>query len=351
MSESEVVPAALVASHSDLPPIVRVGDPDCHAIWRCAGAVSAPAWMVRPAGAAIACHHDGMPAGEEGVPFRWDLVTPDQLGSLLHGTTVPDLWFLDDLVTCAGKVLARSGNGDLVFVGRSLDSMFDLLSGALDDAGKRQLQRLPLSFQRPGVGSWRRRRRRPLTPAERDRARHILTGVGVTPRTLARRERPVTFVDVVYRGSTFTELFDLLRTWIEREREPWPVIRRKLRFVGVTSRTKTSPNTYRWQQHTSWTRQLPARAVLNVSLDPHVWSYFGDYQNKLTRSLRPEHWLSEAPGPGRDERTRQALAEAAALVAYGRSGPGRQALARAIAREPALAQLWLRTLVTELNTT
>jgi hypothetical protein len=92
---------------------------------------------------------------EAGVPFA-DLVTPDQRGSLLTGTTAPDLWFLEDLLTCAGKVLARSGNGYVVFVGRSLDSMFDLPSGALADRGDgRRLRRLPLSFQRPGVGSRR----------------------------------------------------------------------------------------------------------------------------------------------------------------------------------------------------
>lgn len=291
-----------------------------------------------------------MSADEQSVPFRWNLVTPDQLGSLLGGTTAPDLWFLDDLVTCTGKVLARSGNGDLVFVGRSLDSMFDLLGGALANCREeRQVRRLPLSFQRPGVGSWRRWRRRPLTPAEQAQARRILGGVGVTPRGLARRARPVTFVDVVHRGSTFTELFDVLRAWIDDEREPWPVIRRKLRFVGVTSRTKTSPHTYRWQQQAAWTRQLSARAVTNVALHPAVWSYFGDHQPKLTRTFRPDQWLADAQGPGRDERTRQALAEAAAVVAYGRSAPGRRALTRAIGREPTLAQPWLRTLVTELN--
>lgn len=292
-----------------------------------------------------------MAAIERSVPFRWDLVTPDQLGSLLSDATAPDLWFLDDLVVCAGTVLARSGNGDLVFVGRSLDSMFDLLGGALADGRDgRQLRRLPFSFQRPGAGSQRRWRRRPLTAAEQAQARRILAGVDVTPRALARRGRPVTFVDVVNDGTTFTELFGLLRTWIDDEREPWPVIRRKLRFVGVTSRTKTSPNTYRWQKRAAWTRQLPARAVVNVSLDPIVWSYFGNEQIKLTRSFRPERWLAEAPGPGRDEWTRQALAEAAALVAYGRGAPGRHALARAIGRAPALAQPWLRSLVTDLNT-
>lgn len=87
-----------------------------------------------------------------------------------------------------------------------------------------------------------------------------------------------------------------------------------------------------------------------MSLDPLVRSQFGNEQIKLTRSFRPERWLAEAPGPGRDEWTRQALAEAAALVAYGRGAPGRHALARAIGRGPALAQPWLRSLVTDLNT-
>jgi hypothetical protein len=46
---------------------------------------------------------------EVNPPFRWDLLTPSQLGSLLADTTDPDLWFLDDLVDASGKVLARAG--------------------------------------------------------------------------------------------------------------------------------------------------------------------------------------------------------------------------------------------------
>jgi len=72
---------------------------------------------------------------DESLPFRWDLVSPDQLGSLLAGTAPPSLWFLDELVECTGKVVARSGDGDLIFVGRSLDSMFDLLGGVLAGEG------------------------------------------------------------------------------------------------------------------------------------------------------------------------------------------------------------------------
>jgi hypothetical protein len=86
------------------------------------------------------------------------------------------------------------------------------------------------------------------------------------------------------------------------------VIRRKLRFVGVTSQKKTSPNTFRWQQHAPWTKQLPAASIVNVSLHPWVWSYFGDNQTKLTRSFRVERWLAERDAPDHEEQTRLALA-------------------------------------------
>jgi hypothetical protein len=114
-------------------------------------------------------------------------------------------------------------------------------------------------------------------------------------------------------------------------------------------RGKTSPNTVRWHQHAPWTRELPASAVVNVSLNWPAYSYLADDQTKLTRTYRPLWWLADADGPGRSAATRQALAEAAALVAYGRSTQGRTALARAISGEQALAQPWLRSVVLALN--
>lgn len=209
-------------------------------------------------------------------------MTSDQLGTLLDDVSQPELWFLDELVACAGKVLARGGNGRLVFVGRSLDSMFDLLSGALRD----RVVRPPVAFDR----------RSSLTPGQVARAREVCAVAGVTPESLARR--PVSFVDVVSTGSTFGELFKLLDMWIDETREPWDVVRGQLRFVGVTMRGKTSPNTWRWHQHADWTARLPGRAVVNVSLPLAEWRYFADFQTKLTRSFRPADWLAENDGPG-----------------------------------------------------
>ena len=49
-----------------------------------------------------------------------------------------------------------------------------------------------------------------LSTDQQTAARQVLTDLGLTPHALARRTRPVSFIDVVSHGSTFTELFDLL---------------------------------------------------------------------------------------------------------------------------------------------
>lgn len=144
-------------------------------------------------------------------------------------------------------------------------------------------------------------------------------------------------------------MFDLLHDWIDEERQPWPHDP-----TQDALRRRHEPD----EDQPEHGRLAAARAVDQAPAEalgcqrvaaPWTWSYFGDHQIKLTQSYRPERWLAEAPGPDRDERTRQALAEAVALVAYYRSSPGRRALARAVGRKPALDQPWLRTLVTRLN--
>jgi hypothetical protein len=274
-----------------------------------------------------------------GRPFRWDLVRPDQLGSLLDRVREPDLWFAQQLTITAGHVLARSGGGDLYFVGRSADSMFDLLSGALSGTEwAPRLHRLAFSS------------RHPITAREAVATRDILRACGITPQAIARSHRPIALVDLVAEGGTFTNLYHVLREWVDAEREPWSVIRRKLHFVAIVEHGETSPNASRWQQQQAWPVQLPARAVVNVPIDADHWHYFVDGQLKLTRSYHPARWTADQPdGPRHGMTVREALAEAVALVELGRGRPVRSLLARTMAAEPAYAESWLRTLVRELG--
>jgi hypothetical protein len=281
-----------------------------------------------------------LPARNE--PFRWDLVNRDQLGSLLEGCAEPDLWYLDDLTRCAAQVVARSADGDLYFVGRSADSVHDLLGGAMAATSWRdRLHILPFS-RRGGVDS--------LTRDEVLQWRGNLAAARLAPAELARRRRPVVFVDLVLYGYTFTSLYQLLRGWIDEERAQWDVIRTKLRFIGITRRGRTSPNTWRWQQHAGWPAALPARAIVNVSIDWRVWSQLGDRQYKTTLSFHSSRWSDESiREPLHNPAARQALAEAVAVVEHGRKREIRHQLARLMAAEPAFAERWLRSLAVELR--
>ncbi|WP_233611545.1 hypothetical protein [Amycolatopsis sp. WAC 01376] len=270
-------------------------------------------------------------------PYRWDLVRPDQLGTLLERAEKPSLWFLDELIACAAKVIARAGDADLYFVGRSADSVHDLLSGT---PWRDRIHQLPLSFAGARDG---------LTAADVAQLRANLTAAGLSPYDLARG-RPKVFVDLVYTGQTFTELYRLLRDWIDDEREAWSIIRGRLRFLGITIREDTTPSAFRWQQHFDWPAELPANGVRNISLDWPVWHYFGDVQAKLTASFPRPRWSDEnGRAPEHSEKRLRGLAEAVAIVEAGRSKAARDLLVRHLRSEPAMAESWLRTLITRLR--
>jgi hypothetical protein len=289
------------------------------------------------------------PSAPPPQPYRWALThalggtPPDRLGTLTGGADRPRLWYLGELTTCAGKVLARSGGADLCFVGRSLDSMYDLLTGAFEGSSwEGRLLRLPLSLR--GGRGW--------TPAHTARLREHLAAAGLAPYSLARRDRPVALVDLVDGGGTYDTLYAALADWARESREPWSVIRRKLRFVGVTVRERTSPGTWRWQQHTEgdWARALPAGHVVGVSLDPWVWSHFGDLQAKLQPSFPPPRWFDAyAAEPWHGPDLPAALAESLALVEAGRGRGVREALIRVIGAEPGFADREVRALVAPLR--
>ena len=157
-------------------------------------------------------------------------------------------------------------------------------------------------------------------------------------------------MDIVAQGRTYEALFTLIRTWVADDGAQWDVVRRKLRFVGITARRQPSPKTVRWQKEAEWPPELSGGAVVNVSMQIGLWSYLVDYQPKTNWWFAPSSSLLPIdPTLRHDAEGRRALAEAVALVEYGRRRAARQALARVMSKEPAIAESWLRTLVTALN--
>src|SRR5689334_20786674 len=68
------------------------------------------------------------------IPFRWHLTNQIYLGSMVEGEKAGICpGFHDHILRCCSRVLAFAGDTDLIFVGRSPESIFDHLSGLLFD--------------------------------------------------------------------------------------------------------------------------------------------------------------------------------------------------------------------------
>lgn len=280
-------------------------------------------------------------------PFRWNLTHRNHLGNLIEGERARTYdGFVDDLLPCCSRIIAFADDSNLVFVGRSPESIFDYLSGLLFDSS--WFERLELFHF--SMRYWEENRIKADYPDAIDEMRAYLQNLGLHPEAIATKNRPVAFIDLVATGDTFGRLVTFLFNWSREIKFDWNAVRRRIRLVGITERTKTSPNTRRWQQHSDWISILGKSTVKNVSVSPRLWDYLGNYQQKVSLSYTPSRWgspLAAAPSYSTDQL--QALRLAFDLFETGRTKEKRQEFAALLSKESAMKQDWFRTLVLNLK--
>jgi hypothetical protein len=283
-----------------------------------------------------------MGAGDVIRPFRWDIAQRSQLGTLPDvELEEPYLAFEADLLRCAARVLAFGGDSDFVFIGRSPQPLFDLLSGLLIGTSWNDRLRL-LNVSLSYTSS--------TDPSHRPAIYPYLEEVGLEPHALARRRRSVALVDVVASGWTLGVLVGLIKSFSESVGVEWRTVAQKIRIVGFTWRTKTSPNTRRWQQHAEWVDRLRVHEIKNVSVPWRLATYLASDAPKTNYSFTPESWTDEdAARPARHDEARHALALAVRLFDLGTDKDTRREFARAVGSEPAMAESWCRSLILELK--
>lgn len=280
-------------------------------------------------------------------PFRWNLTHRNHLGDLIEGerARVYD-GFVDDLLPCCSRIIAFAGDSNLVFVGRSPESIFDYLSGLLFDSS--WFERLELFHF--SMRYWEENRIKADYPDAINAMRDYLRNLELHPEAIATKNRPVAFIDLVATGDTFGRLVTFLFNWSREIKFDWNAVKRRIHIVGITERTKTSPNTRRWQQHADWISMLGKGAVKNVSVSPRLWDYLGNYQQKVSLSYTPSRWGSpSAAAPNYSTDQLQALRLAFDLFETGRSKEKRQEFSSSLAAETAMKHNWFRNLVAELR--
>jgi hypothetical protein len=275
-------------------------------------------------------------------PFRWDVRHREQLGTLVSSrSSLPD--HMDELRLASARIVARAGDAELVFVGRSLENVFDYLGAVLADTSWSERPRLlSISLWSTTVAD--------LSPEQIDGFRDHARAVGLAPAAIIERPHATAFVDVVASGGTMEAIASLLLQWSRDEGADVRKLRDRLRFVGLTRRRKTSPNTPRWHQHAEWARELAPSAFKNVSLPPRLWSHLADDQPKVSRRHPPSEWSPDhEPSPTHDPAQLEALGLARALHEAGLTRQEREAWSALLAKEPCMRWPWCRGLVGEVR--
>jgi hypothetical protein len=201
------------------------------------------------------------------------------------------------LLRCAADVLRAGGDSDFVFVGRSLESVYDLLCGALSrTTWYDRVQLLPLSIK--GHSPEGLQQRHP------DRAASLWSYFRVcrlTPGQILERPRPIAFVDVVDQGSTFEGLSGQLRFWSQKC-ALWQELRGRLAWVAVLSQQPPDGESHWHPSRAQWTGEFKPAQVQRVFLNTGLWCYLADQQDKTMESYTPGRWGSPLAGRAPEDR-------------------------------------------------
>jgi len=116
-----------------------------------------------------------------------------------------------------------------------------------------------------------------------------------------------------------------------------------MRIVGITERTKNSPNTWRWQQQADWIELIGESRVKNVSITYGLWTYLGNHQSKTTLSHRPDKWgTTDSEKPQRSTYNREGLQIARQLFLLGRSLEIREELRKHMVKQNEMKFDWFK---------
>ena len=281
------------------------------------------------------------------TPFRWDVARREQLGSLLDGLSDYRFMRADDLDTLrrtSARLLALSNGADLAFIGRSTENFFDYMSGLFDGvAGAPERHLVQFSMRWPGeVG---------VKALPRDKLEGLFSyfnALGLAPADIASAPAPLALVDFVAYGGTMQTFISLLHLLAEWDGTDWNAVQRRLKIIGLTHRTKNSPNTWRWQQNQDWLDLIPDTDIKNVSVPSGFLFLIANSPEKVTRSHDIQRWDNPERPPLNQDQLR-ALKLAVDLYDLGRTRKERHLLAGLIAKTHQIRQPNTRALVTALK--
>ena len=283
---------------------------------------------------------------DSNVPFRWDLKRVEQLGSLLRGEQAASyIGFMDDVRECCAKILSMTKDSDLVFVGRSPESLYDYLRGISEHTSfEKRIHMLNLSLRNESLTDLVKMHNKFKSIKE------YFYYLKLDPKSLLKRRNPVMFVDVVSGGYTYENLFKIIKIWSKKEHLNFNDVKLKIRFLGLTWKVHSARYADRWWQDFDWPRELKSGAVKNISIDGQFWDYIGNKQKKVENSYHSKYWGDDGfSKPNHLKGRLEALRLAYQIYKIAKQKNEQLKLHKLLSNRQAMKDAWLRSFNLEIK--
>jgi len=253
--------------------------------------------------------------------------------------------FRQELLEACAAVVAASASNDLVFVGRSPENLYDLLSALFKRTRRApRLSLAPFSMRTGESGA-----AASLSQTNEEAIaglQHHFSSLGLLPADLAENSRSVSFVDCVGWGTTLCNFEEMLEILAERQSINFASVSAKIRYIGLT---KSSLGWTHWRndEKSKGVKFFEEDRATVVPLSSKLWNHLADWQPKTLESYGPDQWAQPVEIPSIDEDRAAAISLAVDLRRFGRSRDVRRAFAAMLSRLND-NQPWLSSLIGEL---
>lgn len=248
--------------------------------------------------------------------------------------------FEEELIQTIAQILSNIRNGEMFFIGRSPEHIYDFLSGALEHIpvyhNKLHLVNISIrrAYDNTGYDG--------LEEKQKIAICQYLSKSGLHPKNIIQRKQRTCLIDFVHSGWTFDNLTNFLEKWCIEEKLSVKDMKMKIEFIIIEDETKEGKFIYnKYVNEHGWGRN----SLHRIYVKKRFWKACGDDLPKVTNSYTTNIWGEELEVDHSLDRL-IGIQFAKKMYELGKSLKGRKMLAKEMSKIGyAMRYTWYRSLV------
>ncbi len=251
--------------------------------------------------------------------------------------------YIKDIIETSAKILNYCRDGDIFFIGRSPENIYDFLLGALDSPWKDRLHLVLISMA--GYEDYNS-----LSSMQKSSIQSYLTNCGLHPQAIISRKRRTCLVDFVCRATTIDNFLLFMGKWVLEEKLSLGDMQSKIETILIQKQSDfKSSNNELYDAHYINYYGWGKNSLHVFPVTDSFWLDCCDNLEKITLSYVVDAWGDSEYIEAMNYPDHKGKEHAYVSYLYGQSKRGRKFLISHIIKQDSMRFLWFRSIISLLN--